>query len=78
MVTSGLCGRPARAAAAAATPHLRCICITPSYCVHEFTTTQENYFLDDGAYGALKVVIEAVRRRLEGAGDIAELLADLR
>ncbi|PSC71684.1 phosphoglucomutase [Micractinium conductrix] len=39
---------------------------------------RENYFLDDGAYGALKVVIEAVRRRLEGAGDIAELLADLR
>lgn len=39
---------------------------------------RENYFLDDGAYGAVKVVIEAVRRQLEGAGDIGELLADLR
>jgi hypothetical protein len=25
---------------------------------------QENYFLDDGAYGAVKIVIEMVRRRL--------------
>lgn len=39
---------------------------------------QENYFLDDGAYGALKIVIEQVRRRLEGQGDISELLAELR
>lgn len=39
---------------------------------------QENYFLDDGAYGALKIVIEMVRRRLEGQGDIADLLKELR
>ena len=39
---------------------------------------QENYFLDDGAYGALKIVIEMVRRRLEGQGDIADLLQELR
>ncbi|KAL4451395.1 hypothetical protein ABPG77_009467 [Micractinium sp. CCAP 211/92] len=39
---------------------------------------RENYFLDDGAYGALKIVIEQVRRRLEGQGDISELLAELR
>ena len=39
---------------------------------------QENYFLDDGAYGALKIVIEMVRRRLEGQGDIADLLTELR
>jgi hypothetical protein len=39
---------------------------------------QENYFLDDGAYGALKIVIEMVRRRLEGQGDIADLVKELR
>ncbi|KAI7839500.1 hypothetical protein COHA_006767 [Chlorella ohadii] len=39
---------------------------------------RENYFLDDGAYGALKIVIEMVRRRLEGQGDIADLLQELR
>lgn len=39
---------------------------------------RENYFLDDGAYGALKIVIEMVRRRLEGQGDIADLLKELR
>jgi len=39
---------------------------------------RENYFLDDGAYSALKIVIEAVRRRLAGQGDISELLKDLR
>ena len=41
-------------------------------------SAQENYFLDDGAYGALKIVIEMVRRRLEGAGGIGDLLEDLR
>ncbi len=39
---------------------------------------RENYFLDDGAYSALKIVIEAVRRRLAGQGDISEMLKDLR
>ena len=39
---------------------------------------RENYFLDDGAYSALKIVIEVMRRRLEGKGDISELLEDLR
>lgn len=39
---------------------------------------RENYFLDDGAYGALKIVIEMVRRRLEGQSDISDLLKDLR
>jgi phosphomannomutase len=42
---------------------------------------KENYFLDDGAYSAVKVVIEAVKRRLElgpGKGDISALLADLK
>eukprot|EP00889_Picochlorum_renovo_P002781 jgi/Picre1/29811/NNA_005193.t1 len=38
---------------------------------------RENYFLDDGAYGALKIVIEAVRRRIEGEPDISVLLEDL-
>eukprot|EP00887_Chlorella_sp_A99_P007210 scaffold2.g7210.t1 len=38
---------------------------------------RENYFLDDGAYVALKIVIEMVRRRLEGQTDIHELLKDL-
>jgi phosphomannomutase len=39
---------------------------------------RENYFLDDGAYGALKIVIEAVKRRLDGGQDIAELLETLK
>lgn len=42
---------------------------------------KENYFLDDGAYSAVKVVIEAVKRRLElgpGKGDISALLANLK
>ena len=39
---------------------------------------KENYFLDDGAYAAMKIVIEAVRRRVEGAGDLSDLLNDLK
>lgn len=39
---------------------------------------RENYFLDDGAYGALKVVIEAARRRIEGSGDVSTLLDNLK
>lgn len=49
---------------------------------------RENHFLDDGAYGALKIVIEAVRMKLRsgdgggrggggGGGDVSELLAGL-
>ncbi|KAL6745965.1 Phosphoglucomutase/phosphomannomutase [Haematococcus lacustris] len=38
---------------------------------------KENYFLDDGAYLAVKVVIELVRRRLAGQGDVGDLLAAL-
>lgn len=38
---------------------------------------RENYFLDDGAYSALKIVVEAVRRRGEGNGDISSLLESL-
>lgn len=38
---------------------------------------KENYFLDDGAYAVVKILIECVRRRLEGQGGIGELLATL-
>ncbi|KAG2495321.1 hypothetical protein HYH03_006591 [Edaphochlamys debaryana] len=38
---------------------------------------KENYFLDDGAYLAVKAIIEHVRRRNEGSGGLAELLAGL-
>ena len=34
--------------------------------------------MDDGAYGALKIVIETVKRRLAGDGDISDLLKDLK
>lgn len=34
----------------------------------------ENHYLDDGAYLAVKVLIEAARRRMEGMGGIEELL----
>ena len=37
----------------------------------------ENHYLDDGAYLAVKVLIEAGRRRLAGSGDIDQLLATL-
>lgn len=39
---------------------------------------RENFFLDDGAYGALKIVIEAVKRKLEGQSDIDTLLNELK
>lgn len=39
---------------------------------------RENYFLDDGAYGALKIVIEAARRKIEGIGSVSSLLEDLK
>jgi len=39
---------------------------------------KENHFLDDGAYLAVKVVIEAARRRATGGGDIGELLGGLK
>lgn len=39
---------------------------------------KENYFLDDGTYSASQIVVEMVRRRLEGEGDISEdLLSQL-
>ena len=40
---------------------------------------KENHFLDDGAYSAVQIIIETVRRRLAGQGDIAaELLKQLK
>ena len=39
---------------------------------------KENYCLDDGAYIAVKIIIEAVRRRLRGGGGISDLLSELR
>lgn len=38
---------------------------------------KENWFLDDGAFLAVQVVIEMVRRRNEGKGDIGDFLAEL-
>lgn len=39
---------------------------------------KENLFLDDGAYMAVKIVIEMVRRRSEGEGGISDIIADLK
>lgn len=39
---------------------------------------KENYCLDDGAYIAVKIIIEAVRRRLRGGAGISDLLSELR
>ena len=39
---------------------------------------KENYCLDDGAYIAVKIIIEAVRRRLSGGKGISDLLSELR
>ena len=39
---------------------------------------KENYNLDDGAYIAVKIIIEAVRRRRRGGGGISDLLAELK
>ena len=38
---------------------------------------KENYFLDDGAYMAVKLLVEAVRSKLSGAGGLGALIADL-
>lgn len=38
---------------------------------------RENYFLDDGAYAAVKIVIECVKRRLEGRSKLRDLLEQL-
>eukprot|EP00891_Asterochloris_glomerata_P008353 jgi/Astpho2/8353/Aster-01419 len=35
---------------------------------------KENYFLDDGAYSAVQIIIEVVRRKLAGEADIMEQL----
>ncbi len=43
-----------------------------------WSNSQENFFLDDGCYGAVKIVVEMVRRRLQGLGDISELLESLK
>lgn len=39
---------------------------------------KENLFLDDGAYMAVKIVIEMVKRRKEGSGSIGDIIADLK
>ncbi|GMH35739.1 hypothetical protein BSKO_03607 [Bryopsis sp. KO-2023] len=39
---------------------------------------KENLFLDDGAYMAVKIVIEMVKRRAEGKGGISDIIADLK
>jgi phosphomannomutase len=39
---------------------------------------KENHNLDDGAYLAVKIVIEAVRRRKSGGKGVADLLSDLK
>ena len=39
---------------------------------------RENYCLDDGAYTAVKIVIEAVRRRAAGGGGVGDLLKELK
>eukprot|EP01025_Chloroclados_australasicus_P044931 TRINITY_DN48958_c0_g1_i1.p1 TRINITY_DN48958_c0_g1~~TRINITY_DN48958_c0_g1_i1.p1 ORF type:complete len:272 (-),score=44.19 TRINITY_DN48958_c0_g1_i1:113-928(-) len=38
---------------------------------------KENRYLDDGAYMAVKVIIEAARRRWEGFKDVSQMLTDL-
>ena len=39
---------------------------------------KENYYLDDGTYSASQIIIEMVKRRLEGAGDVStDLLSKL-
>ena len=40
---------------------------------------KENYFLDDGTYSASQIIVEMVRRRTEGHGDLTEeLLSELK
>jgi len=39
---------------------------------------RENYNLDDGAYIAVKIIIEAVRRQIDGSGGISTLLGELK
>jgi phosphomannomutase len=39
---------------------------------------KENYNLDDGAYLAVKIIIEAVRRKNAGGKGVGDLLSDLR
>eukprot|EP01024_Parvocaulis_polyphysoides_P025760 TRINITY_DN2339_c0_g2_i1.p2 TRINITY_DN2339_c0_g2~~TRINITY_DN2339_c0_g2_i1.p2 ORF type:complete len:266 (-),score=54.67 TRINITY_DN2339_c0_g2_i1:433-1230(-) len=39
---------------------------------------KENYFLDDGAYLAVKAVIEMIRRKLTGEGSLMEVLDKLK
>ena len=40
---------------------------------------KENYFLDDGTYSASQIIIEMVKRKLEGQGDVTiDLLNQLK
>ena len=39
---------------------------------------KENYNLDDGAYLAVKIIIEAVKRKNTGGGGIGEILENLK
>merc|ERR1712159_979382 len=39
---------------------------------------KENYYLDDGAYLAVKIIIEAVKRKNTGGGGIGEILENLK
>ena len=40
---------------------------------------KENHFLDDGTYSASQILVEMVRRRLDGHGDLTEeLLSELK
>ena len=35
---------------------------------------KENHYLDDGTYSASQIIVEMVKRRLEGHGDVTEEL----
>ena len=35
---------------------------------------KENYYLDDGTYSASQIIVEMVKRKLEGHGDLTEEL----
>lgn len=37
---------------------------------------KENYFLDDGTYSASQIIIEMVKRKIEGKGDVTTDLLD--
>eukprot|EP00210_Caulerpa_lentillifera_P003284 g3135.t1 len=39
---------------------------------------RENYFMDDGAYMSLKIIVEMVRRKNQGQGSIGDLIGTLK